>query len=309
MSAHYALLEQETLLHINGPDTLTFLQGQTTCDSSVITADQAAAGAYCTPKGRMVCDFVLGQLGPEHYALRLRSSVAPATVSTLGKYIVFSKADINSERKDWQVVALWGSGVASALAALGMTPPGERYQASSDDGYVLIQLDEAGNFFEAWIDMEQHADHFEALQDALEESSADTWNSLQICAGLGRVEGATSEDFLPQDLNYDITGHVNFTKGCYTGQEIVARLHYRGKAKRRAYPVALNNTEALAAGTPLFNEGGSQSVGSVVNSARDGERTVCLVSATSNGLAQGLRVDGDEGPVMEPLELPYSLEV
>ena len=103
MSAYYAHLTSEALLHINGPDTLKFLQGQTTCDTREVNLAQTVAGAYCNPQGRMVCDFQLAQLAEEHYALRLKADTLEAAANTFGKYIVFSKADLDTGNSNWQV--------------------------------------------------------------------------------------------------------------------------------------------------------------------------------------------------------------
>ena len=293
MTAFYTTLQSEALLHISGPDTLTFLQGQTTCDTRTVDGGHAVPGAYCTPQGRMVCDFLLGQLGNEQFALRLRADTLEAAAATFGKYIVFSKAELDAGRQDWQVVACWGESIVAAFGGLGVTLPGGRYQVTGGDGYLLIQLDEAGQQYEAWIDMAEHADHYQALQDAMSEGSENDWQALQILAGNARVEGPTVEEFLPQMLNYDLTGHVNFKKGCYTGQEIVARLHYRGKPKRRLY-LARGGTAALAAGSPLFAAGSEQSVGTVVNSARAGDGAVHLVSCTRAGMQGPLHAQDND---------------
>ena len=108
-------------------------------------------------------------------------------------------------------------------------------------------------------------------------------------------------------LNYDITGHVSFNKGCYTGQEIVARLHYRGKAKRRMYLAYLASATPPAAGSQLRGAESGQNVGAVVNSAQEGEGTICLVTATEGGLAEGLALESSPGQTLEVLELPYAI--
>lgn len=307
MSAHYALLTSESLLHISGPDTLTFLQGQTTCDTREVDAQHAVVGAYCNPQGRMACDFLLVQLGENHYALRLKADILASAAKTFGKYIVFSKAELESEREDWQVIGCWGDQVAEALAKLDIPLPQGKYQAVTGQGYVLVQMDDAGTVFEALIDMQNHKNHFELLTNAISEGQESQWQALQIRAGMGRVEAPNVEELLPQMLNYDVTGHVNFTKGCYTGQEIVARLHYRGKAKRRLYLGEIATTEAPLAGTELFNSRSEQSVGTVVNAAYDGQHTVCLFTATTKGIEEGLRLASGQGPAIALLELPYAL--
>lgn len=306
MTAYYAKLESEALLHIKGPDTLTFLQGQTTCDTRTVDAEHAVPGAFCTPQGRMVCDFLLGELAPEHFALRLRADTLAHAAATFGKYIVFSKADLDAQRRDWQVVACWGDSAAETLQTLIGRLPDNQFQAVSGNGHVLIQLDERGEHFEAWIDMEQHSDHFEALQQAMTAGSENTWQALQVRAGLGRVEGPTLEEFLPQMLNYDLTGHISFNKGCYTGQEIVARLHYRGKAKRRMY-LATGGDIALPAGTPLFAAGKDQAIGSIVNGAMDADQAIYLVSSTEAGLAAPLHPESPGNPVELQLSSVHEL--
>ena len=85
MYAHFTQLDDEALLHISGPDSLTFLQGQTTCDTRIVSAEQAVSGAYCTPQGRMVCDFLLAALGDDHFGLRMRGDVVPAAAEAFGK--------------------------------------------------------------------------------------------------------------------------------------------------------------------------------------------------------------------------------
>ncbi|KAA1193356.1 folate-binding protein YgfZ [Pseudohalioglobus sediminis] len=306
MTAFYAPLQQEALLHINGPDALAFLQGQTTCDTRKVDAGQATPGAYCTPKGRMVCDFLLLQLGPDHHALRMRRDILDHAAATFGKYIVFSKAEIETQRTDWQVIGCWGDELKDRLNRLGITSPGERYGVSAGEGYVLVQLDDAGTQYEAYIDMQQHAEHFAALEDALQAGTESAWQAQQIRAGIGRVEAATIEEFLPQMLNYDVTGHVSFNKGCYTGQEIVARLHYRGKAKRRMYLAGLNAAAPIPAGTSLYSPGSDQATGTVVNSSVDEHKCLCLVSATESGIASGLYPEGTDS-LLILASLPYTL--
>ena len=304
MYAHFTQLDDEALLHISGPDSLTFLQGQTTCDTRTVSAEQAVSGAYCTPQGRMVCDFLLAALGEDHFGLRMRADVVPAAAEAFGKYILFSKAELDASRDDWRVFALWGEDAAAALqASLGQAPNGQLGVASGD-GLRLVQLDEAGEQFEAWIDMANHAGHLDTLSGAFQEGQVTDWADLQVAAGRARVEGATSGMFLPQDLNYDRTGLVNFTKGCYTGQEIVARLHYRGKPKRRTYPAKLDISEQPVTGAAIHADAGEQSVGNLVNSGGHS----ALVCVAQSALGKALTLGSANGPALEVGPSPYPLE-
>jgi len=308
LNCQYSPLQQEALLHIAGPDSLTFLQGQTTCDNRNLDPDHALPGVYCTPQGRVVCDFLLSQLSEDHYAMRLRRDIRANSGVTFGKYIIFSKAELDAQRDDWQVLACWGPDAARALHEIFDALPTARYGACSGDGFVLVQVDGAGQQFECYLDSKTSPQRLAQMDEILQLSAESEWQALQIAGGIGRIEAPTVEEFVPQMLNYDLTGHISFTKGCYTGQEVVARLHYRGKSKRRMYLAELPGAKPAAAGTALFSTGTEQSVGNVVNSAVSDGQVVGLVVATANGVENGLHLGAKDGPVLSIGELPYLLE-
>ncbi len=305
MNAHFASLPGEALLHISGPDTLTFLQGQTTCDTRMVNADRAVPGAYCTPQGRVVCDFLLAALGDDHYGLRLRRDLLQTAATTFGKYIVFSRAEL-ADRDDWQVYALWGDAAAAAVRAVLGELPASQYGIAGSAGLHAVQLDAAGQQFELWLQEGARPDIETALADAAQPADEADWRAVQIRAGIGRVEQATSGQFLPQDLNYDRTGFVNFRKGCYTGQEIVARLHYRGKPKRRSYPVLVSG-DGVAAGDALYTANSEQSVGNIVNAAGTDDATVALACIAATALDSELYLGASGGAGVSLLESPYPL--
>ena len=126
--------------------------------------------------------------------------------------------------------------------------------------------------------------------------------------GIARIEAATAGEFVPQVINYDLTGHISFNKGCYTGQEVVARLHYRGKPKRRSIMASLTAAQGCAPGAPLFDATSGQNVGDVVNCSTTAQGTVALVSATASGAANGLRLGAADGPPLALGQLPYAVE-
>ncbi|RLA57108.1 MAG: hypothetical protein DRQ98_00360 [Gammaproteobacteria bacterium] len=308
MTCQYSLLQQEALLHIEGPDSLTFLQGQTTCDTRNLDPERALTGIYCTPQGRVVCDFLLSQLAEDHYALRMRRNIRASSSATFGKYIIFSKAELDDQRDDWQVVACWGPGAAPALCEIFGIAPTASFGACAGDDFVLVQVDEGGQQFECYLDSKTNPQRLTQIGELMQPSTETEWQALQIASGIGRIETATVEEFIPQMLNYDLTGHISFNKGCYTGQEVVARLHYRGKPKRRMYLAELPGTEPAVAGTPLFSTGTEQSVGNVVNSVLTDGKVAGLVVATASGLENGLYLGAKDGLVLSIGELPYSLK-
>ncbi|TGD74653.1 folate-binding protein [Mangrovimicrobium sediminis] len=307
MNGYFSALPGEGLLHIAGPDTLTFLQGQTTCDTRKLSATQALPGAYCTAQGRMVCDFLLVQLDAEHVALRMRRDILDTAAATLGKFIVFSKAKIDIARDDWRAFGCWGEDAPGVLSdVVGSEPGSEDYAAASAPGIVAVRAPGAEIAFEVFIDTQNHAELVATLRERLQAGDESQWRALQMRAGVARVEAATSGEFIPQLFNYDLTGHVSFNKGCYTGQEIVARLHYRGKPKQRAYLAEVATGETPAPGSKLYTDGLGASTGEIVNSVQVDGKALCLAVATGPGVAGGLLL-GEGGPAMTLLQLPYAL--
>jgi folate-binding protein YgfZ len=301
VSSQYAKLDDEALLHIVGPDSLTFLQGQTTCDTRSVDGAHAIMGAYCTPKGRVVCDFLLCQIAEDHFALRMRRDILDASAAVFGKYIVFSKAELQTTNQDWQVFGCWGDDVSTALQlALGsFTHDEERYASACGEGFLVIQTDEKGGQFECYINTKSHPELVEQLATAMSPGETNSWRCLQIEQGMARIEHATIEEFIPQMLNYDLTGHISFSKGCYTGQEVVARMHYRGKPKRRLYEASMTQYHSLPAGTPLYSADSQQSAGTLVNSALDASGLpVALIVAPVEGVESGLHLGDPKGAVL-----------
>ena len=306
MDCAFSLLARESLLHISGPDSLTFLQGQTTCDTRDVGPFRAVPGVYCTPKGRTVADFLLVAMGEEQFALRMRRDIVATAATVLGKYIVFSKAELDPADEAWQVAACWGSDAASVLAGIFDSAPQGRYACAAGAHYRLVQMDEAGTQFECYL--HRDSDLATQLARACHVGEPGDWEAAQIAAGIARIEASTVEEFIPQMLNYDLTGFISFTKGCYTGQEVVARLHYRGKPKRRSYAGTVAAGTAPAPGTPLFTSGADQSVGNIVNACSDGHGIIrVLACATADGATAGLHLADSEGPEITLAELPYPL--
>lgn len=306
MSAFYSELRSEGLLHIKGPDTLKFLQGQTTCDTRKLVATQALPGAYCNPQGRVICDFLLAELAGEHVVLRMRRDIVETAASALGKYIMFSKAELDSGRDDWAVIACWGDGAGSVLKAMAGTLPGGKYSAVATEGCVVVRMADEEPRFEIYLNRQEHPEYLQTIQQAMQASDESAWRAWQIAQGNVRVEAAITGEFLPQLMNYDLTDHVSFNKGCYTGQEIVARLHYRGKPKQRTHLLELAGEHALPAGSKLFTPGHNNSTGTVLNSAVEDGKTLCLAAVNAQGISGGLQLEED-GAKLTPLELPYAL--
>lgn len=292
-----APLTEEALLQINGPDAAKFLQGQVTCDTRKLADQEALYGAYCTPHGRVVCDFLLCQRAPDHLLLRQRRSILETSAATFGKYIVFSRADLETSQTDWQLFGCWGDAAETTLNQVFSVLPARQMRVVSGDGFVLVALPE--KHFECYLHGEAGASFAQQLQSQSTPATETAWQSLEIHAGIARIEAQTTEMFIPQMLNYDLTGHVSFDKGCYTGQEVVARLHYRGTPKRRLYLAEATLPEAPLPGCSLHNPASPQAVGNVVNSVTEASASILLVSAAVASADQGLHLGTADGPALQ----------
>ncbi len=233
----------------------------------------------------------------------MRRDIRARAAEVFGKYVVFSKAEFDAQNDDWQCFAFWGSEVAEAIQAAFGCCPREHLERLSGDGFVLVQTDADHQRFECYLRV--GTEYHNAFTQSMQEGDESTWRRYEIQSGVVRIEASTQEAFVPQVVNYDLTGHISFTKGCYTGQEVVARLHYRGTSKRRTYLAQL--PEAARAGDSVFVMDTEQSVGDIVN-VENGESSLALVSATRTGAEQGLHLHAPDGPLITLQPLPYPLD-
>lgn len=307
MSARFALLPAEGLLHISGADTIAFLHNQASADLRLLTGEQAVQGTFCTPQGRVICDFLAIQIAHDHVALRMRNSIIDHAIGALSRFAMFSKVSLHREQDGWQVLGCWGDGAGDALAGLLDTVPGTSLGCARQENAVLIQTDATAQQFECLVKEPQS---MEGLETGLIATPARAWEAEQVRCGLARIEATTIGEFLPEQLNYDLTGHINFRKGCYPGQEVIARMHYKGKAKRRMILARLPEGEIPVAGSPVFNQGRDQPVGNIVNAGVtvDGDM-LALVSCTRKALDQGLQLAPDAATVLQQEDLPYPVEL
>ena len=227
-----AHLAQETLLILEGPDASTFLHGQTTADFRNAESRQVIAGAFCDPKGRVLCDFVALHLQSDSVLLRVHQSVISALEQHLEKFLLFSKATLS--HSDRCVFGLCIHNLPTALKS--PQPSSQGLAVPFESGFLVERSDHSSQTqdVEYWADKADALVFSEAVACPIQQDSS-AWYLRGIDRGEARVTAATWGKYLPQDLNYDLLGRVNFKKGCYTGQEVIARLHWRGSPKRRLY--------------------------------------------------------------------------
>ncbi len=303
-SAFYSPLSHEGILAVRGSDAGKFLQGQLTCNINYLSLEHASLGARCMVKGRMQSSFRILPEG-NGYLLAMASELLEAQLADLKKYAVFSKATLTDESAAWARFGLQHG--EAALQALGLPVPDEAGTTVRDAGLIAIAV--SPGRVELWVPAEQ-ADAVRAtLAATLEEASLNLWLLGQVRAGIGQVMGPTRELFIPQMINLQAVDGVSFKKGCYTGQEIVARMQYLGKLKRRQYRLALEQQEVPTPGTEIFSPTHGSSVGEVVLAASAGQGCELLAVLSAEAVADdNLHLGSLGGPRLEVLSLPYELD-
>lgn len=239
-------LSQLGLLVVQGTDAAKFLQGQLTCDIRELTDQRVRLGAQCNIKGRVLASFRLLQMDQDTIALLLPNDNLDITLKNLGKYIVFSKAKLHDYRARYRILGCFGETSETSLALVFPSIPNTIDTWTEHQGNYLIKIDHER--FECWIKEEDYTSTITTLRTVCAEEPINAWRLLDIRAGVYWVDSSSSEQFTPHELNYPLINAVNFRKGCYTGQEIVARMHYRGKLKRHTHRLLIHTDTPLAPG-------------------------------------------------------------
>ena len=303
-SAFYCPLSHEGVLAVRGVDASKFLQGQLTCNLDYLSDAKATLGARCTQKGRMQSSFRI-LLEGDGCLLAMASELIEAQLADLKKYAVFSKSKLTDESAAW--VRLGVHNGDAALASLGLDLPQDTDAVARGNELIAIRVSPARA--EVWVRAEQAADIQSQLAAQLPEGSLNDWLLGQIEAGIGQVFGSTREEFIPQMINLQAVGGVSFKKGCYTGQEIVARMQYLGKLKRRLYRLSLADQGLPEPGTALFSSVHASAVGNVVIAALADHGVQLLAVLQADAAESGdIHLGGPDGPALHLADLPYQLD-
>ncbi|MGR6615497.1 CAF17-like 4Fe-4S cluster assembly/insertion protein YgfZ [Pseudomonas rhodesiae] len=303
-SAFFCPLIHEGVLAVRGADAAKFLQGQLTCNLNYLSDTQASLGARCTQKGRMQSSFRILLQG-DGVLLAMASELLEPQLADLKKYAVFSKSKLTDESAAWSRFGLVNAD--SALANLGLELPTETDSVARNEHLIAIRV--SPDRSELWVPSDR-ADAVKAqLSETLDQADLNEWLLGQIRAGIGQVMPQTRELFIPQMLNLQAVGGVSFKKGCYTGQEIVARMQYLGKLKRRLYRLSLDSAQMPEPGTPLFSPSHSSSIGEVVIAAKADQVIELLAVLQAEAADSGdVHLGTLEGPGLRLLDLPYTLD-
>jgi len=253
------------LLQLKGSDALTFLQGQVTNEVMQLTGHNAHYSAYCNPKGRMLALF-LAFRHYDHVHLQLPRALTAAIAKRLKMYVMRSKVEIEDVTSSIIKIGLNGHNATQLLQPLFAQLPMADYELVSLDNGAVLKLPGAVPRYEIFADMANASLIWNALKAQATPVGSNCWEWLEIQAGIPDVTLNTQEQFVPQMLNLDLLDGINFKKGCYTGQEIVARTHYLGTVKRRTHLAHVDCASQPLAGDNVLNAA-QEAIGKVVRSA------------------------------------------
>jgi tRNA-modifying protein YgfZ len=220
-------LQDTGIVRVSGADAVKFLQGQLSNDVASLNAQQSLLAGYHNPQGRTIAVLRLVQWNADEILLVVPRELAAVVAARLAKYVLRAKAKVADESASWRVVGLIDAGPAAGADSTTDLPIAVGTQGRGEDT-VFVRV---GDQPPRWLAISPAA----AASPLLDYTPVDaaTWQRLEVAAGQPQVYAATSEEFVAQMLNLDSVGGIAFDKGCYTGQEVIARAHYRGRVKRR----------------------------------------------------------------------------
>lgn len=280
------------LLRARGDDARSFLHSQLTQDVLHLLPGQARLAGYCSAKGRLLASFVVwADANSGDLLLACSADLLPATLKRLSMFVLRAKCKLADASAELPLAGLAGP----AAAAAGVAPWG----VGAAHGGTLIRLPDAAGVPRALL--------AGGTPPAAEALAPQAWAWLEVAAGVPRIVAATAEQFVPQMVNLELLGGVNFQKGCYPGQEVVARSQYRGILKRRmllvSAPVPLQPGQEVYA-----DDDAQQPAGMVVNAAATAQGgAIALVELKLAAQAHALTAGAPGGPALRLLALPYEL--
>ncbi len=289
------------VIRAQGVDAASFLHGQLTQDVQHLGERNAVLAGYCTAKGRLLASAVVWRAGSDELLLACSADVLPAALKRLSMFVLRAKCKLSDAGT---TLALHGLAGPAATAWLGPNAPAPVWQRSDVLGGHAIRLPDAAGLARYLLALPTGS-----AAPPLPDLAPDAWRWLEVGSGTARIVAATVEQFVPQMVNFELVGGVNFQKGCYPGQEVVARSQYRGTIKRRAFVFASDG--AARPGQEVFHSADAeQPAGMVVNAASLAGAHRVLVELKLAALEDGsLHLGAAGGPLLERVAQPYAVPI
>lgn len=298
-----ALLESDGIIQFSGKDTGAFLQNQLTNDVVAVTQQQAQLSGYCSPKGRLLGLFQLIAEGEGYLAITSKD-LLPGLVKRLQMYVMRSAVTLENFSDGWASAGVWGADADDFMRANDYPPASDENQvvrSRSQPSILAISTGFSSPAYRLVGPREKLARMLLTAPQAL--TTEEAWKLLFINAGQPSLNVSTADAFIPQMVNLDLVDGVNFQKGCYPGQEIVARTRYLGKIKKRMY-LFETASSGIKSGDSIHVPSTDQSVGTVVSVAAAGKNSYRLLAVVRTAMLQEpLTVSG--GITLTLVDAPY----
>ena len=301
------------LISVSGDDASDFLQGQLTNDIRDVSPQHSQLSAYCTPKGRMLSNFRIFKRNDVFY-MQLPRTQLEATMKRLRMFVLMAKVEFEDSSDSLVHMGVSGPNAVEQLSAHIKNLPEQVNDVRQSDNLTIVMLPGTHARFEIYGELDVIQTLWSKLDVHAAPVGAAPWALIDIQAGIPTIYPETSEAFVPQMLNMQIIDGVSFQKGCYTGQEIVARMQYLGKLKRQMYLIKVKTNDKVNIGDTLFSAGSTsgQGTGTIVDAQLDvvdGGYDALAVINIKDTESSKLKLHNENGPDIEIGELPYDFAV
>ena len=302
------------LILAEGPDAGSFLQGQLTNDVLLLPAGQSRFSGYCSAKGRLLASFIVLKISSDKFLLVCHQNLIAATVKRLSMFVLRAKVKLTDASSEFQVLGYLGQAAADISPALVAAAP---WHVSQQAESYFIQLHpgktSTGTLARVLQISQNRTSDDTPLKTAPAPSiSSQDWQLAEVLSGISMVQTESSEAFVPQMLNYESVEGVSFKKGCYPGQEVVARSQFRGTLKRRAFVVSCS--EPMQVGQEVFSADDKEQACGMVSSAATSELAGShkaqwwgIASLQLSALQNALHLEQADGAALQAHALPYPL--
>lgn len=297
-------LSDQGFIRIEGEDARDFLQGQLTNDVKLVSSESGQLSGYCNPKGRLYASFLLFEHAGELY-MQLPLERLPAILKRLSMFVLMSKVKLTDASADLFSIGLSGDCVDSLLDEV---PAGDFATLQTARGTLLRMPGDLPRV-QVISNRDQMHKNWQDFASMATPVNPDFWPLQNIRSGYPQVLDATSEAFVPQMLNMQLLDGVSFTKGCYTGQEVVARMKYLGQLKRRMYRARIETDNPVKAGDLLYSASSQsgQGPGRIVDArlSPDGGYEALVMAQISSVDTGDLQLGDENGPSLQIQDPPY----
>lgn len=301
-------LSQYGLIVAKGDDAADFLQNQLSNDIKMVDESHSQLSSYCSPKGRMLASLRIFKF-QNAYLLRLPVDTLEATLKRLRMFIMRSQLTLEDASNDLARFGIYGENSVALLQEANISVPTDIHEVNQQDGYFVVRVPGDLPRFEFYGNPDTLTKLWDLLSARTLPVGARVWALQDIKAGIPDIFSGTVEAFVPQMANLHAIGGISFKKGCYPGQEVVARMQYLGKLKRRMYHAHVDTETPPQAGDNLYSSSSEESVGKVVQaqSAPQGGTELLAVLQIAQVEQGSIHLESPQGPKLDFIELPYEV--